>query len=78
MSEKAKGREDRREGARGTVYVLQGDQLQRVALQTGISDSRFTEVISSDLKPGDNVVVDDLKSSTASTQSSSTVRIRMF
>ena len=78
VSEKAKGREDRREGARGTVYVLQGDQLQRVALQTGISDSRFTEVMSSDLKAGDNVVIDDLKSSTASTQSSSTVRIRMF
>jgi HlyD family secretion protein len=78
VSEKAKGKEERREGPRGTVYVLQGDQLQRVAFQTGISDSRFTEVVSSDLKVGDKVVVDDLKSSTASTQSSSTVRIRMF
>ena len=32
-------------------------KLQRVEIRTGISDGRFTQVISGNLKPGDNVVV---------------------
>jgi HlyD family secretion protein len=45
-----------------TVYVMPaGDgkdkKLQRVEIRTGISDGRFTEVVSGNLKPGDDVVV---------------------
>ena len=44
-----------------TVYVQTGEgkdkKLQRVEIRTGISDGRSTEVVSGDLKVGDNVVV---------------------
>ena len=45
-----------------TVYLLVGGEkekktLQPVEIRTGISDGRFTQVVSGDLKPGDPVVV---------------------
>jgi HlyD family secretion protein len=44
-----------------TVYVQTGQgkeqKLTPVEIRTGISDGRFTEVVSGNLKPGDNVVV---------------------
>ena len=43
-----------------TVYILEGEKekkLKPVRIQTGISDGRFTQVISGELKPTDAVVV---------------------
>ncbi len=45
-----------------TVYILAGGEkekktLKPVEIRTGISDGRFTHVVSGDLKPGDPVVV---------------------
>ena len=40
------------------VYTLGADKkLNRVEIRTGISDGRFTQVVSGNVKPGDNVVV---------------------
>jgi len=40
------------------VYILGADKkLKRVEIRTGISDGRFTQVMSGDVKPGDPVVV---------------------
>lgn len=53
----------KRAGARPqTVYLLAGAEkeaktLEPVEIRTGISDGRFTQVLSGDLKPGDEVVV---------------------
>lgn len=55
----------RRKGAAAktqTVYLLVGGEkekktLKPVEIRTGISDGRFTHVVSGDLKPGDPVVV---------------------
>ena len=58
----------RRRGAGGagaglpqTVYVLTGEgkekKLTPVEIRTGITDGRFTQVLSGNLKPGDNVVI---------------------
>jgi len=38
------------------VWVVDGEFLRAVAVVTGISDSSFTEVVSGDLAPGDQVV----------------------
>jgi HlyD family secretion protein len=38
------------------VWILSGKQLRAVPVVTGISDSRFTELIKGDLKPGDRLV----------------------
>ena len=41
-----------------TVYVLGADnKLTAVEIRTGITDGHYTQVVSGDLKPGDNVVV---------------------
>ncbi len=38
---------------------MRGDQLTPIAVQTGISDGRYTEVLGGELKVGDRVVVED-------------------
>jgi len=75
-----KGKEDKQEGASGTVYVLAGNQLKAVKVKTGITDNRFTEVVAGDLKDGDQVVVEDTQASGsgATGQPPSTLRMRMF
>src|SRR3954464_12126196 len=41
-----------------TVYVLGADnKLKAVEIRTGITDGHYTQVVSGDLKPGDNVVI---------------------
>lgn len=41
-----------------TVYILGADKkLKPVEIRTGITDGHFTQVVSGDLKPGDNVIV---------------------
>jgi HlyD family secretion protein len=41
-----------------TVYVLGADnKLTPVEIRTGITDGHYTQVVSGDLKPGDNVVI---------------------
>jgi HlyD family secretion protein len=47
----------RKPGKRG-VWVLQGETPGFVALKTGVSDGRLSEVLSGDLKPGAAVLVD--------------------
>jgi len=41
-----------------TVYVLNADNtLKAVEIRTGITDGHYTQVVSGDLKPGDNVII---------------------
>jgi HlyD family secretion protein len=61
----------------GTVYVLKAEALHPVRIGVGISDNRFTEVLSGDLKVGDRVVVGESAPGDA-TQTPSTLRMRMF
>lgn len=40
----------------GKVYVLQDDKPQQSQVKVGITDGKFTEIISDTLKPGDQVI----------------------
>jgi HlyD family secretion protein len=41
-----------------TVYLLGADnKLTAVEIRTGITDGHYTQVVSGDLKPGDNVII---------------------
>lgn len=52
------GARERRDSPAGAaVYAVRGGELSRIALQTGISDGRYTEVTGGELKEGDVVVV---------------------
>jgi HlyD family secretion protein len=76
--DKEGGRRERQEENRGTVYVLQGKQLKAVSVTTGITDNRFTEVVSGSLKAGDEVVVEDAQAAGGDERSSSRFRMRLF
>jgi len=42
------------------VHVLVDGKPERVAVKTGISDKAYTEIVSGELKPGDQVILADL------------------
>jgi HlyD family secretion protein len=50
---------DGREAGRGqAVWILEGRTPKRIAVTAGISDGQFTEVVSGDLKEGQDVIVE--------------------
>jgi HlyD family secretion protein len=69
-------RDEKADGAQATVHVLATGRLQAVQIGIGISDGRFTEVISGPLKAGDAVVTGNADNAAARSQS--TFRMRMF
>lgn len=49
----------KKEGGPAVYKLVQGEPV-RVAVKTGISDQQFTEIVSGDIQPGDELVVADL------------------
>jgi HlyD family secretion protein len=60
----------------GTVYVLRDGQVQPVAVTLGISDNRNTEIVSGEIKAGEQVIVGE--ATVAAPGKTSTVGVRMF
>ena len=56
-NEKPKTEDDRL--ARGKVYILKDNKPQMVRVKTSITNGKFTEIISSELKPNDLVITGD-------------------
>lgn len=54
------------------------NNLKPVKINTGISDNKFMEVVSGDLKAGNQVVTAEAISSTDTGQSSGIMKMRMF
>ena len=71
-------KDERKKGAGATVYVLEKDKLKPIAIATGITDNKFTEVLSGDLKAGDAVVVEETAANPGAGSTPSTMRMRMF
>ena len=46
--------------ARGKVYILKDNKPQMVRVKTSITNGKFTEIISSELKPNDLVITGDM------------------
>ncbi|MFN3397386.1 MAG: efflux RND transporter periplasmic adaptor subunit [Sulfurimicrobium sp.] len=82
-SEKKNGKPKNREGGRkkaagGTVYVLENGQIKPVSIVTGITDNKFTEVVSGDIKASQQVVTEETVASENAGQASGGVKMRMF
>jgi HlyD family secretion protein len=56
-----------------SVWILENDKPKRVAITPGISDGTYTEIVSGDLKEGQQVIVEALKK--AKTQATSGPRM---
>lgn len=69
---------NKRDGFSGKVYALKNGKLEPITVKLGITDSRNTEVIESELKAGDQVVVGDAQATNGATSSSTAPRMRMF
>jgi HlyD family secretion protein len=59
------------------VYVIRDGKLSPIRVSVGISDGRFTEITSDDLKLNDKVIVGENQANSEA-PSSSTMRFRMF
>jgi HlyD family secretion protein len=60
------------------VYKLVNGEPVRVPVKIGISDQKVTEILSGDLKPGDELVVADLSSRKNGSGAGSMPRGRLF
>lgn len=65
------------DGFPGRVYVLKRGELAPVTVKLGITDNRNTEIISGELKEGDQLVTGDMQSA-AQSPSQGAPRMRMF
>jgi len=54
----AKTKHDEDDPTRRTLWVLRDDKPMSISVQVGISDGTFTEIVSGDLKPGDELITD--------------------
>jgi HlyD family secretion protein len=52
-----------------TVWVLENGKPRRVAIEPGISDGNYTEIISGELKEGQAIIVESTKKNKTQTQS---------
>jgi HlyD family secretion protein len=73
---RAKPAEGKAQGTSGTVFLLEQKWLRAIPVRLGISDGRFTEVLSGDIKDRDSLVVGVAE--TPTDQSQSTLRMRPF
>lgn len=59
------------------VYVWRDNKLHPIAVKTGITDRRYTELLSSELKEGDNVVVEEVSDDKGGTSQQRGMRFGM-
>jgi HlyD family secretion protein len=62
----------------GKVYVIRDGKLTPIRVSLGISDGRFTEFTSKELKLNDEVIVGENQANDTSSPSASSMRFRMF
>jgi HlyD family secretion protein len=62
--------QNQREG-QARVWQLSGGELRPISVQTGLDDGNNVEMVSGDLKPGDLVVTDQVRSAAAAATASS-------
>ena len=73
-----RNKEEHKKTPGGTVYVLEHNKLKLVRINTGITDNKFMEVVSRELKAGDQVVTEEAISSKDAEQSPGIMKMRMF
>lgn len=60
------------------VHVLRGGKIEAIAVQTGITNGRVTEITGGDLREGDTAVVEDLSATARPQTAPSGRRTRLF
>jgi HlyD family secretion protein len=68
----------RKRSAGSQVHVLRGGKIEAVAVQTGITNGRATEITGGDLREGDKVVIEDLTAAPRPQTAPTGPRTRLF
>ena len=70
----------KRDAFSGKVYVMEQGELVPVSVTLGITDNRNTEIVTGELKAGDQAVVGETQAASSSSSSSASTRppMRMF
>ncbi len=68
----------RKRAAGSQVHVLRGGKIEAVAVQTGITNGRVTEITGGDLREGDMAVIEDLTATPRSQTAPTGPRTRLF
>ena len=58
---KPKGKKETKDENMGVVYSLENNEPKAIKVKLGITDGRFTEIITDELKVGDKVITDENK-----------------
>lgn len=66
-----KARKEKKEPNSGVLYVFENGAPKAIKVTTGISDNRFTEIITESLKAGDKIILEETKASAKATAASS-------
>ena len=64
---KPKGKGENKDGNFGMVYVLKNGIPTPIKVQLGITDNRFTEIVSDNIAVGDKIIIDENKATNANT-----------
>ena len=57
-----KPKKEKKESNSAIVYILENGLPKPIKVGTGVSDNRFTEIITESLKAGDKIIVEEVKS----------------
>ncbi len=74
----SQGGKPKRDAFSGKVYVLEQNSLRPVSVSLGITDNRNTEIVSGELKAGDQIVIGEAQAADQSKSSSSRPPMRLF
>jgi HlyD family secretion protein len=56
-----KAKKEKKEPNTGVLYVFENGEPKAIKVTTGISDNRFTEIVSDELKAGDKIILEESK-----------------
>lgn len=66
-----KAKKEKKEPNSGVLYVFENGEPKAIKVTTGISDNRFTEIITESLKAGDKIIMEETKASAKATTAGS-------
>lgn len=69
-----KEKKEKKEPNTGVLYVFENGAPKAVKVATGITDNRFTEIMSDSLKAGDKIILEETKALTKATSSAAPIR----
>lgn len=78
QQQKAQPQKEQRGKSGTSVWVIKDGKPKRTGIKIGISDGQYTEVVSGDIKEGDEVITDAITRSSSQQRQQSTAPPRLF